>query len=172
VVTGHDENGKAVIASDEQVSPTTVNLMPGSEIFQLWAADQAQTYPDDGSNPNARMYFPEVGGFRFGLITLPPESAAPMPSPEALEAGMQELQDKVPGMMDPMEPDEPGMHTTDTTDFEVVLAGEFVLELDDGVEVVLRPGDTVIQNGTRHRWHNRGDVPATFAAFMVGAHRA
>jgi quercetin dioxygenase-like cupin family protein len=63
------------------------------------------------------------------------------------------------------------MHTTDTIDFEVILAGELVLELDDGAEKVLRPGDTVVQNGTRHRWHNRGSEPATMAVFMTGARR-
>jgi quercetin dioxygenase-like cupin family protein len=31
-----------------------------------------------------------------------------------------------------------------------VLEGEVWLELDDGAEVRLRPGDTVVQNGTRH----------------------
>ena len=43
-----------------------------------------------------------------------------------------------------VEPDNPGMHTTDTIDFEVVLSGELILELDDGAEKVLRPGDTVV----------------------------
>jgi quercetin dioxygenase-like cupin family protein len=51
-----------------------------------------------------------------------------------------------------LEPDNPGMHATDTVDFGVVLSGEVILELDDGVEKVLRPGDTVMQDGTRHRW--------------------
>jgi hypothetical protein len=45
-------------------------------------------------------------------------------------------------------------------------------ELNDGVETVLRPGDTVVQNGTRHRWANRGTEPAVMAAFQVGARRA
>jgi len=31
------------------------------------------------------------------------------------------------------------MHTTDTIDFEVVLSGEVILDLADGVEKVLRP---------------------------------
>lgn len=31
-----------------------------------------------------------------------------------------------------MDPSDPGMHTTDTVDFEVVLEGTVVLELDDG----------------------------------------
>ena len=47
-----------------------------------------------------------------------------------------------------------------------------ILELDDGVERVLRPGDTVVQNGTRHRWGNRGTEPAVLAVFITGARRA
>jgi quercetin dioxygenase-like cupin family protein len=71
-----------------------------------------------------------------------------------------------------MERDAPGMHTTDTVDFEVVLSGEVVLELDDGAEVTLRAGDTVVQNGTRHAWRNRGDVPAVIAVGIIGAVRS
>jgi len=89
-----------------------------------------------------------------------------------LQAGLAEIEEKMPGVLAYMEPDNPGMHTTDTIDFEVVLSGEVVLELDDGAETVLRPGDTVVQNGTRHRWVNRGTEPAVWAAFIIGAHRA
>lgn len=64
------------------------------------------------------------------------------------------------------------MHTTATLDFEVVLEGEVWLELDDGVEVHLRAGDTVVQNGTRHAWRNKGTVPARLAIFIVGAEHA
>jgi hypothetical protein len=46
---------------------------------------------------------------------------------------------KLPGVLANLEPDNPGMHTTDTIDFEVVLSGELILELDDGVETVLGP---------------------------------
>jgi quercetin dioxygenase-like cupin family protein len=62
------------------------------------------------------------------------------------------------------------MHRTPTTDYEVVLEGTIGLELDDGTEVVLGPGDVVVQNGTRHRWHNRGDTIARMFAVTVGAH--
>ena len=34
------------------------------------------------------------------------------------------------------------------------------------------PGDTVVQNGTRHRWRNPFDEPCVMALFMVGAHRS
>lgn len=69
------------------------------------------------------------------------------------------------------EMDSPGMHTTDTVDMEIMLSGEIVLELDDGAETTLRAGDVNIQNGTRHRWHNRGDVPAVMVVAMVGGSR-
>ena len=61
------------------------------------------------------------------------------------------------------------MHTTATVDFEVVLSGQPTLELDDGAIVNLSPGDTVVQNGTRHRWGNAGSEPAVLAVFIAGA---
>jgi quercetin dioxygenase-like cupin family protein len=64
------------------------------------------------------------------------------------------------------------MHTTDTIDFEYVVSGECYLELDDGAEVHLRAGDTVVQNGTRHRWANRSSEPCTLVVCIVGAARA
>jgi mannose-6-phosphate isomerase-like protein (cupin superfamily) len=75
----------------------------------------------------------------------------------------------VPGLLRYMDVTEPGMHTTDTFDFEVVLEGTVILELDGGVEVTLNAGDTVVQNGTRHRWKNPGDKPARMAVFICGA---
>jgi quercetin dioxygenase-like cupin family protein len=61
------------------------------------------------------------------------------------------------------------MHTTATVDCGVVLSGEATLELDDGATIVLKPGDTYVQNGTRHRWSNSGSVPAVLAVSIVGA---
>jgi quercetin dioxygenase-like cupin family protein len=71
-----------------------------------------------------------------------------------------------------MDLSEPGMHTTDTIDFAVVLDGTVVLESDDGAQVTLNPGDTVVQNGTRHRWTNPGDTTARVAVFICGASHA
>ena len=82
------------------------------------------------------------------------------------------MEEKLPGLLAYLEPGNPGMHTTDTIDFEVVLSGEVILELDDGAEKVLRADDTVTQNGTCHRWGNRGTEPAVVAVFLIGAHRA
>ena len=123
--------------------------------------------------PPFATWFPPVGGFRFAMFTVPPHGAASEPAPDAdVEAAVAEFQANLPGLTNYMEPDAPGMHTTDTIDFEVVLEGEVWLELDDGVEVHLRAGDTVVQNGTRHAWRNHGTVPCRLAVFLIGAHHA
>jgi len=171
VVTGHDGNGKAVFASDQQLDPLTVALVPGAEFHRLWGADQAPAFPDDGDPTAQPSYFPPVGGYRFALFSVPPGTVS-VPVDLDLQAGLAEMEEKLPGLLAHVEPDNPGMHTSDTIDFEVVLAGEVILELDDGVETMLRPGDTVVKNGTRHRWGNRGTEPAVLAVFLIGAHRA
>ena len=89
-----------------------------------------------------------------------------------MAAAAAEAEAKLPGLLRYMDPSDPGMHTTDTIDFEVVLEGTIVLELEDGAEVTLHAGDTVVQNGTRHRWRNPGDIPARLALFICGASHA
>ena len=63
------------------------------------------------------------------------------------------------------------MQPTDTLDFEYVISGRCVLELDDGSTAEVGPGDTIVQNGTRHRWRNPFDDPCRLIAFIVGAGR-
>ncbi len=52
-----------------------------------------------------------------------------------MDAAVADTEAKFPGLLGYMDPSDPGMHTTDTIDFEVVLEGKIVLELDDGAEV-------------------------------------
>lgn len=174
VVTGHDDDGKAVFASDERVAPITLAMLPGAEFHRLWGSDGRQRYPDGGLAPNAHAYLPPTSGFRLVLFTLPPEGANAAPIDPESSLGdelVEEVEAKLPGMLAHMEPDEPGMHTTDTTDLSIVVSGRIVLELDDGAETALSVGDVVVQNGTRHRWRNPGSEPAVLCTVMVGAER-
>jgi hypothetical protein len=94
-------------------------------------------------------------------VPAPHAAACGVPAPHAAACGVPAPTGRPRGGVSP---------TTDTIDFEVILDGEVWLELDDGVEVHLRPGDTVVQNGTRHAWRNHGDAPCRLAVFIVGAH--
>jgi mannose-6-phosphate isomerase-like protein (cupin superfamily) len=173
VVTGHDSEGKAVVAEDTLVEPIVADLLPGYEFHRLWGHDDKRTFPDDGSPPPAVNYFPSTDGSRFAVFTVPPPPAPRLPEDAAdLAAGMADMEEKLPGMLAHMEPDEPGMHTTDTIDYLFIASGEAILELDDGAEVVVHTGDTVIQNGTRHRWRNVGSEPCVIVVILIGANRA
>jgi hypothetical protein len=43
--------------------------------------------------------------------------------------------------------------------------------MTDGTEVVLEPGDCVVQMGVRHTWRNRQATPTRVAFVIVGASR-
>jgi hypothetical protein len=104
------------------------------------------------------------------FFTLPPETKASVKQIQTAST-QEEIRQNLPGLLDGLEPDHPGMHTTDTVDFDVVVSGEVYLELDDGAEILLKAGACVIQNGTRHAWHNRSSENCVIAVTLVGAER-
>ena len=171
VVTGHDADGNAVFASDEEVAPITLALLPGTDFYRFWGGDQTSEFPDDGSTPAAPTYFPPLGGFRFGMFTVAPDAESKIEDLD-MEAAMAEMHTKLPGLAEYLEPDSPGMHTTATIDFEYVVSGRCVLELDNGASREVGPGDVVVQNGTRHAWRNPYDEPCVMVVVLIGASNA
>jgi quercetin dioxygenase-like cupin family protein len=170
LVTGHDASGRAVVVRDDLVEPVTPALAVGYEWHLLFGTDGPAEFPDDGSVPGTGSFFPPVGGSRFTLFTIPPEGGPSVPDDLDIGAALEEFEQELPGMAAHMEPDAPGMHTSATVDYGVVLSGRATLELDDGATYVLAAGDTYVQNGTRHRWSNSGKIPAVIAVVLIGAH--
>ncbi|GAA4226545.1 cupin domain-containing protein [Actinomadura meridiana] len=170
VVTGHDAEGKARVVDDRDVEPITSELMPGCAFFRLWGRDDRPAFPDDGSPPHVEAWYPPRDGSRFMINTVPPGELLPPPDLDAA-AALEELEWQMPGAMAANDPDAPGMHTTDSIDYVLVVVGEATLELDDGEQTVLRAGDVVVQNGTRHAWHNHGTEPCTIVGVAIGADR-
>jgi len=170
IVTGQNETGKSVIVRNTPIQPVKLGLFPGYEFHRIWGSDSAPALPSDGTPVLQPRYFPPKNGFRFGFFTIPPDARANIDRINT-PAAFEEIRQKLPGMLDVLERDHPGMHTTDTVDFDVVVFGEVVLELDDGAEVLLKAGDCVIQNGTRHAWHNRSAENCVIAVTLLGAER-
>lgn len=160
VVTGQNKHGKAVVVSDESVEPAAKQAVVA--YTPLWGADEPPSFPNNGSLPATTRLFPGPGGYRFFTWTLAPNSVS-APTEE-------EIQKLPPDVRAHLERDEPGMHTSDSVDLEIVLSGEASVELDDGAVIHLKTGDFLVQNGTRHRWFNRGSVPTTVAGVIIGGH--
>jgi hypothetical protein len=168
VVTGVDERGRATVVSDQDLPGHAFSTIPGMHATMLWATAAG---PVDRSGhdpvPTLRRDLPGRGETRFHLIQLPPVEVFAAPGFDA-DAAAAEQRLVSPELSRHFEPGTPGTHATDTTDYVLVLAGTIVLELDDGVAVELRAGDSLVQNGTRHTWHNRSGEPALLAVVWVG----
>jgi len=170
VVTGQTESGKSIMVRNTAVQPVTLALLPCYEFHRLWGSDSIPKLPSAGAEPLPPRYFPPAAGFRFGFFTIPPDTTTNVEQIDAASA-FEEIQQKLPGMIEVLELDHPGMHTTDTVDFDVVVSGEVNLELDYGAEVLLKAGSCVVQNGTRHAWHNRSSEKCVIAVALIGAER-
>jgi hypothetical protein len=145
--TGCDRSGlQRKCVSDEQVTPVTPALAPGGGIHRIWRADQAPNFPDAGLPSPQLSYLPPARGFRFAFFTVGPVGTRFSDDFDVSSATV-EFEKQLPGLLSHFESGNKGIQTTDTIDFEIVISGEVVLELDNGAQTLLRPGDTVVQNG-------------------------
>lgn len=170
VVTGQS-NQKSVIVSDGPAPKAFVSAtIPGSSTALLWSTPSSFSLPQDGHeviSPEASIV-PGAGETRLLVVTFPPDSAFLSPGVD-LAAYEKENAAFAPEFMKYFEPQNPGMHTTDTVDYGLVMQGDIWLEVDDGEVVHLSAGDIVVQNGARHAWRNRSAEPATVAFVLIGA---
>jgi hypothetical protein len=119
VVTGQKKSGKSVIIRHSPMQTITAALMPGYEFYRIWREDSRPALPSDGSPRVQPEWFPKRDGFRFAMFTVPPASSVRTTPPT--QAELEEVREKLPGMLEVLEPEHPGMHTTDSVDFDVVI---------------------------------------------------
>jgi len=150
VVTGHTDDGQAVIASDTLITKQVWS--GGIEVHKLWGADVTPAYPDDGSLKVEQdfSWFPPCGGFRFVHFQFPPNGTL---------------------TADYMDQDNTGMHVSNTVDLLYVIAGRCVLKMGNGSKVELASGDVLVQNGTLHTWFNPFTEPCRIIGVLIDAYR-
>lgn len=168
VVTGLRQ-GKSVFVSDGPVANAHhYAALPGHMTSVVYATASRPALPQDAAEQApARMQIPPAPGeTRLMIVVFPPDSVF---ATADIGAAIAEQVEHIPGMIESFEPDAPGMHRTETVDYDIVLDGEIWLELDDGVETLLRQGDIVVQCGTRHAWRNKGSRNATLCFVLIGA---
>ena len=160
VVTGHDENGKAIVVSDGMTSNVKTNpLRPGHRSTDIWKTTAApvvlgKNEPDPTAGP--RAIHPPQQGTIIRIAEMQPETddirnLTPEKSREIFRAaGNENASTYGRGGRHPL------MHRTETLDYAVILEGELTMLLDEG-EVTLKTGDVLIQRGTNHAWVNRSN---------------
>ncbi len=139
VVTGHDEQGNAVVKIDEVVSHWR-DGRPGARVCNVWTTDTAPANNSGDAD----------GGKREGKFTM------------INNGSVFRILEFKPGL-------EARMHRTDSIDYIVVMSGEIDMELDNGVEVHIKAGDVMVQRGTVHNWINRGTESCVLAVILIHA---
>ena len=175
-LTGRDEAGKSVLKSVDVTSKVVeIDSNPGLTFYELYMTEGVPQLTGLEPDPmlNGTKAFPGPGGTMFRLISYPPKRPEGYKPPPGVtfESALGEMSEKVPRMGDHFDRSAPGMHTSDTIDYCVVVRGAMTLELDDGAKVQLRQGDCIVQNGTRHRWRNPLPEPCLMAFISVGGKR-
>ena len=164
IVTGH-RNGKSVILDEREIQPQEMGIGSGELAFLWQPAEVIPSIPVDESECTKELtpIVPGPGQAFLGYNWLYPDTEA---FRKAADKGMD-----LEATWRQVFRDDYGMHTTPTVDYDIIISGELWMELDDGVEVHLTPGDCVIQNSTRHAWRNRGSEPCFMVSIMVGTER-
>ena len=169
VVTGHDENGKAIVLMDGEASKIRINQAAGTRSNLLWVTDSTPadiSGVGDAAEREIGVAPPKMGSI-FRIVEFPPEKdlGRDVNNVEMIkEMGLAGTTDAG------AKPRHPAMHRTDSIDYAVVLSGEIDMLLDDS-EVHLKAGDVVVQRGTNHAWVNQGDEPCRIAFILIGAER-
>src|ERR1700724_599830 len=146
IVTGHDPNGRAIVATDETFSAAESPTRPGISRVEIWSTDKMPVDNSEGAAGDAQR-----AGFvkRYNYVG----------TGQGTVIRITEFAPGAPKFM----------HRTETVDYALLLSGECDLELDSGEVVHMKPGDLVVQRGTMHAWVNNGSAPAVFAFILIDA---
>ncbi len=141
IVTSHDSEGKAMVMMDGP-APRRELGGRGNISTLIWGSDETP----------AEIWSVEDFGLRDNEIEPPPGGS------------WFRIIDYPPHMTG-------RMHRTDTVDYAICMAGEMIMELDDGLTVPFNAGDMMVQQGTNHSWINNSDQPARIAFALLEAKR-
>lgn len=169
VVTGHDAQGRAIVASDGPLPHVAaLAAIPGTVFHEVWATTASPAPVDDGPDPTLAPLSlpPPRGGTRIRFVDIPPDAQAlGADAADRMAEAFTQIGDPHASTVRADSP-HPLMHRTETVDYGVLIEGEIVLVLDAG-EVTLRPGSVVVQRGTNHAWANRSGRTARMLFVLV-----
>jgi naringenin degradation protein FdeH len=150
VVTGFDGEGNPVVLASG--APPTVIRAGRYTTTELWVNGRGPiTAGTTDTSTQEWALEPPAGGACFRIVQIAPAAAG---SDAVQDAGHAEFQ---------------GAHATGTLDYVTILRGEVTLVVG-GAEIVLGPGDSVVQQpGVPHDWQNRSAEDAVMVGVLLSA---
>jgi hypothetical protein len=171
VVTGHDAQGRSMIALD-RASPHVMPIMnlPDFAVTDFWKT--TATPADNGSATLADpcslpiQVAPPAHGSVFRVVQFPPD--ADWAAKAAAMGGAIAIDETAKSASRGGEIRHAHMHRTRSLDYAIILSGEIWAVMDEG-ETKLVTGDMLVQRGTNHAWANRSNLPCVIAFVLIDA---
>lgn len=168
VVTGHNAQGQAIVASSGP-TPNVFPLLavPGTVFHELWNSSTSPALLDNASDPSSQplQLSPRPQGSVIRVVDIPPDSVQNQVSAEEAAAVFAEIGESH-ASTGQANSRHKLMHRTETLDYGIVTEGEVWLVLDEQ-EVQLKRGDVVVQRGTNHAWSNRTEDMARMVFILL-----
>ena len=168
VVTGHDDNGKAIIERDGAAPNVRVREGAGFVSTLLWVTDETPVNAGlriDRADRTIAVA-PPANGSILRIVDFPPVT----PEVDSIDsAALRRAMGVDHGGPAGAPSRHAYMHRTKSVDYGIILSGEIDMLLDDS-EVHLKAGDIVIQQATNHAWVNRSPDFCRIAFILIDAH--
>jgi mannose-6-phosphate isomerase-like protein (cupin superfamily) len=166
IVTGHDDQGMAIVEIDSINPHTRMRPETGIASNLLWVTDETPARMDLRKDRADRTIGvpPPAKGSILRVVDFPPVTDEMMGKLDQgailaqMGAGHNARGGKNAG--------NPFMHRTKSVDYVIVMEGEIDMLLDD-TEVHMKAGDIMVQQGTNHAWVNRGDKVCRIAFVLI-----
>jgi len=157
VITGLDTKGKSAVLIQDNI-PERIDLGP-VYLDEIWMDEPAQSNSNASLEHSAsehKTLFPVAGsgGSAVRFVTF--------------KAGDNCLINANGFDLGSLLANESNFHTTNTIDYIFILSGELELVLESD-NVLLKPGDVVVQRGTAHEWKVYGDTDVKAACVLVAS---
>ena len=162
-VMANRSDGTSDIVIDEEIA--------ADNLIDVWVNSDTPATLSDAADPTAGAAFlhePPDGGAIFRRIVFTRDMTDM--SAEQVVALHQAINSiHVPTVEELKAAKHPSMHKTDTLNYFILLSGRLWM-LSEGRDVLLEPGDFVIQKGCMHGWRVEGDEPAVLGCVLIDAH--
>jgi naringenin degradation protein FdeH len=172
VVTGNDAQGRSRVLFDSaapNVNPGAV--VRGTCMTDVWVYKHSPA-PISGDHDDGNLPFhfePPATGGHLRVVQSPAKPPGYDPAHDPHAVPLHSPRRRSDGVWDRggQNAFSSPIHKSETVDYGILLAGERVLVLDSG-ELVMKPGDVVVQLGNWHGWTNPR-AGSLMAFVMMGA---
>ncbi|MET9914920.1 cupin domain-containing protein [Streptomyces sp. NPDC006476] len=161
---GNRADGLSDVLQDDEIAfkgpASTVDLW----INNSTPADLTAT--DDPTVGKKLEHEPPDGGATFRIVSWAPGLFDDATPEQVLEYHTSIQSAHIPSTEYIRSAKHPSMHRTDTLNYFIVLSGQ-IWALTEGRDVLVKPGDVLVQHGCMHGWRIEGSEPCVMAAVLI-----